>query len=96
MPPSHNKAFKCLYAICVGEITVCGCIFTQKQVSWYPQHVLSSSVGSDVNVLGLMLRCHLLCSLDRRSLPDPGVRALHGPFHLKLLPLHDLEDTQHI
>ncbi|KAB5559112.1 hypothetical protein PHYPO_G00025240 [Pangasianodon hypophthalmus] len=40
-----------------------------------------------------MLRCHLLCSLDRRALPDPGVRAWHCPFHLKL---HDLEDTVHL
>lgn len=43
-----------------------------------------------------MLRCHLLCSLDRRALPDPGVRAWHCPFHLKLLPLHDLEDMQRL
>lgn len=23
----HNRAFECLYAISVGEMTVCGCIF---------------------------------------------------------------------
>lgn len=27
MPPGHNKAFECLYAICLGMMAVCGCIF---------------------------------------------------------------------
>ncbi|KAF5898521.1 Guanylyl cyclase-activating protein 3 [Clarias magur] len=59
------------------------------------RHPCWETEDSDVKVLGLMLRCHLLCSLDRRALPDPGVRVWHAPFHLKL-PLHDLEDTKRL
>lgn len=81
-------------------MTVYGCIFmlsdSEAGIFITSACPLLSPVGSDVKVLGLMLCCHLLCSLDRRALPDPGVRAWHCPFHLKLLPLHNLEDTQRL